>query len=303
MLPGFAIMNTDDTAVDSMGVQVDLSEMTTLGGEVRRSGGTSGSPHVYAANLLVAIPLYLYFIRTCGDWRLRLLATGGLILAIANLLLTHTRSGVVTCLPIALLMLYRGLIRVSAKGIVLSAVAGVALLAVLPGSVRVRLLDLERYSVDGAATLSTRLDYWRAGVEMLRENWLFGMGMGNFSALAHHEATVTLGHAFMHNIYLQLFNEVGIFGFAAILGFLLLVLLRSEAVYRAARRGGCESDRMMAVALQASLLSGLVLGGTMDYLHFAVKDWWFVSSAVVALSLLNRDMTLTRSVADESRNR
>ncbi len=285
VLPGFAILNTDDTAVDAMGVQVDLSEQTTLGGEVRRSGGTSGSPHVYAANLLVAIPVYLYFIRTSPDWRWRILAAGGLMLALANLLLTHTRSGVVTCLPIFGLMLWRGLVSINLRGVVLAVLAGLVMFALLPESVTVRLLDLERYSVDGAATLSTRLDYWRAGLEMLRENWLVGMGMGNFSDLAHHEPTVTLGHAFMHNIYLQLFNEVGIIGFGGLLGFLGLILWRSEMAYRAARRAGQRNAALLAVALQASFLSGLVLGGTMDYLHFAVKDWWFVAAAILSLAI------------------
>lgn len=291
VLPGFAILNTDDTAVDAIGVQVDLSEQSTLGGEVRRSGGTSGSPHVYAANLLVAIPVYFYFMRSCKDWRWRLFAFGGLMLAVANLLLTHTRSGVITCLPIFALMFWRGLIRINLRGALLGIVAAVVMFQFLPESVTVRLLDLERYSVDGAATLSTRLDYWRAGAEMLRENWLFGMGMGNFSDLAHFEPSVTLGHAFMHNIYLQLFNEVGVFGFSAIMAFLALILWRAEITYRTARRNGDEDTALLAVALQGSFLSGVVLGGTMDYLHFAVKDWWFVTAAVVVL-FINREQSI-----------
>ncbi|MEP6021459.1 MAG: O-antigen ligase family protein [Paracoccaceae bacterium] len=286
-LPGFAILNTDDTAVDAIGVQVDLSEQSTLGGEIRRSGGTSGSPHVYAANLLVAIPLYFYFMRTSTDWRWRMLAFGGLMLAVANLLLTHTRSGVITCLPIFGLMLWRGLITINARGVLMGVLAAAVMFSFLPESVTVRLLDLERYSVDGAATLSTRFDYWRAGAEMLRENWLFGMGMGNFSDLAHYEPSVTLGHAFMHNIYLQLFNEVGIFGFGALMTFLALTLYRSEKSYRNARRHGDPNRALMAVALQASFLSGLVLGGTMDYLHFAVKDWWFIVASILAMHVIS----------------
>ncbi|MEP3847369.1 MAG: O-antigen ligase family protein [Paracoccaceae bacterium] len=287
VLPGFAILNTDDTAVDAIGVQVDLSEQSTLGGEIRRSGGTSGSPHVYAANLLVAIPLYFYFMRTSTDWRWRMLAFGGLMLAVANLLLTHTRSGVITCLPIFGLMLWRGLITINARGVLMGVLAAAVMFSFLPESVTVRLLDLERYSVDGAATLSTRFDYWRAGAEMLRENWLFGMGMGNFSDLAHYEPSVTLGHAFMHNIYLQLFNEVGIFGFGALMTFLVLTLYRSEKSYRKARRRGETNRALMAVALQASFLSGLVLGGTMDYLHFAVKDWWFIVASILAMHVIS----------------
>ena len=286
VLPGFAILNTDDTAVDAMGVQVDLSEQSTLGGEVRRSGGTSGSPHVYAANLLVAIPLYLYFLRTCTDWRWRLFFFAGLMLAIANLLLTHTRSGVITCLPILALMMWRGLVTMSLRGLLLAPLAAGVMFLFLPESVTVRLLDLERYSVDGAATLSTRLDYWRAGFEMLRENWLFGMGMGNFSDLAHYEPSVTLGHAFMHNIYLQLFNEVGIFGFVPLMLFLAMILWRSESAYRQAKANRESDQALLAVALQASFLSGLVLGGTMDYLHFAVKDWWFVAAAILCLKVV-----------------
>ena len=165
--------------------------------------------------------------------------------------------------------------------------AAVVMFSFLPESVTVRLLDLERYSVDGAATLSTRFDYWRAGAEMLRENWLFGMGMGNFSDLAHYEPSVTLGHAFMHNIYLQLFNEVGIFGFGALMTFLALTLYRSEMSYRNARRRDDTNRALMAVALQASFLSGLVLGGTMDYLHFAVKDWWFIVASILAMHVIS----------------
>lgn len=283
VLPGFSILNTEDTAIDAMGVQVDFSEQSTLGGEVRRSGGTSGSPHVFAANLLVAIPLYFYFMRTATDWRWRTLAFAALMLAFANLILTGTRSGVLTCLPIFVLMVWRGLITVNPRGMLLGALAAVVLFYLLPESLTSRVLDLERYSVDGAATLSTRFDYWRAGAEMLRENWLFGMGMGNFSDLAHHEPSVTLGHAFMHNIYLQLFNEVGLFGFTALMAFLVLIFLRSERSYRLAKHAGDRDAALLCVALQASFLSGIVLGGTMDYLHFAVKDWWFITAAILAL--------------------
>ncbi len=283
VLPGFMIFNDDDTAIEGMGVQIDLSEQSTLGGEVLRSGGTSGSPHNYAANLLVAIPLYLFFMRTAPRWPLRLMAMAGLLVAIANLLLTHTRSGVVTCFPILLLMVWRGLVTVNVRGIAAGLVIAALLAVSLPASVTERLLSTERYSVEGAATLKTRLDYWAAGLEMLQENWLTGMGMGNFSDLADHEPTVTPGHAFMHNIYLQLFNEVGIAGFIAIVSFLAMVLIRFESVYHRLLRAGDSDGALLTVALQSSYLSGIILGFTMDYLHFAVKDWWFIAAAGVCL--------------------
>lgn len=285
--PAFVTENMDDTAVDAIGSQADHSEASTLGEEVLRAGGATGSPHVYAANLLVAIPLYLYLIRSDrSPAMLRLAAIGGLLLAIANLLLTHTRSALVAFAPILVLLAIRGLVRIRPGLLLAAPVAGAALLFLLPESVSTRLFGAERYSVDGAATLATRLDYWTAGLEMLQQNWLFGMGLGNFSDLARYEPSTTPGHAFMHNIYLQLFNEVGIFGFAAILCFLTMAFLNFETSLRRFRAAGDRDAALLTVALEGAFLSGIVLGFTMDYLHFAVKDWWFVAAASIVLRLV-----------------
>lgn len=284
--PAFTIEVTEDTANDSVGTQADHSETTTLGEEVLRSGGAAGSPHVYAANLLVAIPLYLYLIRSSAStvW-LRLAGLAGLGIACANLLLTHTRAAIVTCIPLLLLMLARGLVRVSVPAVLAGILGALVLMLLLPESVTERLFATERYSVDGAATLNTRLDYWRAGLEMLETNWLFGMGLGNFTDLGRYDPTTVEGHAFLHNIYLQLFNEVGIFGFGAIMTFLAMTFFSFETSWRRFRADGRHDWALLTVALECSFLSGVILGFTMDYLHFAVKDWWFVATAAVILRL------------------
>ena len=92
-----------------------------------------------------------------------------------------------------------------------------------------------------------------------------------------------LGIGLMHNIYLQMFNEVGIFGFAALLAFLWLVWRAFTIAERAFAARGLQDEAVVATALKVSFASVLVLGFTIDFLHFAVKDWWLVAGLAVAL--------------------
>ena len=54
---------------------------------IARSGGAAGSPHVYAANLLVAVPLYLAMLRVAeASWARAWLALGALVAYLSPML-------------------------------------------------------------------------------------------------------------------------------------------------------------------------------------------------------------------------
>jgi O-antigen ligase len=160
----------------------------------------------------------------------------------------------------------------------------------VPDSTSERLFNPSRYTLGGSETLQTRLSYWSSGISMLKDNWLFGMGIGNFSELPKVNDKASEGFGFMHNIYLQMLNEVGIVGFAFLLAFLITTwraFRKAEKAY--AECGDADMARLCA-ALQASFLSVLVIGFTMDILHFAIKDWWLVAALAVPL----REIALAR---------
>jgi len=285
-LPQFAILVVDDTAWDAAGVVVDLSEEDTLGYAVRRSGGATGSPHVYAANLLVALPLYLCFFRLYSSSAKLLMALGGLV-ALANLFLTHTRAAILVFILAMFYLTYKKIFTINIKVIITVILLLMVAIPFLPETVIDRLVNIQSYTVKGSATLQARLDYWSSGFEMLKDNWLFGMGIGNFNELAKYNEVATPGFGLLHNIYLQMFNEVGIFGF----GTLLIFFIMTWKAYRSAERnylaGGDKSTMMIPVALSVSFVSVLIMGFTMDFLHFAVKDWWLIAALAVVMRKLS----------------
>ncbi len=280
-LPQYTIFSVTDTGIDAMGVYLDLSEQAIIGEVIMRSSGTTGSPHVYAGNLLVAIPLYFYFMRITNNVWVRFACLAGLILAFINLVLTQTRAGLIACIIALAILLYKRVIKFSPL-LVLGVICGVIIaIPLLPDTVYARLFDIQNYTVKGSDTLQARLHYWESGLEMLKENWLFGMGIGNFSELAKYQPLATPGHSFMHNIYLQMFNEVGIFGLATLLIFFVAIWRNFATAEHHFHAIGQHNHALLSSSLFVSFLSMLILGMSIDFLHFAIKDWWFI----VALSI------------------
>lgn len=286
-LPQFTIQQKLDIAYDAMGVYKDYSEEETMGIVVERSGGTSGSPHVYAANLLVAVPILMYLTRMARyPWTI-LAAAGACSLALVNLFLTQTRAAVLVLIVISAFGFYKRLIRLNPVWVLAVCILLALVLPFAPESLFERVLNLESYTQKGSGTLETRLSYWRSGVEMLKTYWLFGMGIGNFTVLPEYNYWATPGFGMMHNIYLQMFNEVGIFGFTALMLFLCLSWKSFGVAERNCLRSGNDSMALLASALKISFLALLILGLSMDFLHFAVKDWWLIAATAVVVRNLS----------------
>ncbi len=63
------------------------------------------------------------------------------------------------------------------------------------------------------ASFSVRVDYWRAGLGMLRDYPLFGSGLGTFGSIyAQYKLPGAEETRFAHNNYLQIWTETGILG-------------------------------------------------------------------------------------------
>lgn len=139
--------------------------------QVARAGGTFGTPvHVYTL-MLIALPMSLSLVRKArgGGWRALLWAS--IVLMMAALWLTYSRSAWLAMsivLPLAVWALWRN--RRLAIAIALCmclAFAGMYILR-LAGSPQLK-----------DTTAQARVDVWRMGWQVFRQNWLWGVGADN----------------------------------------------------------------------------------------------------------------------------
>ena len=121
-----------------------------------------------------------------------------------------------------------------------------------------------------------RADYWKLAWEAWLENPLTGTGAGTFQYTWLEGRTGVQGVKQVHNLYLEQLTETGIFALAALLAFVVLLLVFTA---RAAWRHRPEGDGRL-------LLSGLVAALTL-YLVSSVVEWhWYLPGATLFFFVL-----------------
>jgi O-antigen ligase len=160
----------------------------------------------------------------------------------------------------------------------------------LPDSIWNRVLNPDAYRLHNATNLSWRFELWAAAFRLGTENWLTGIGVGNRTAIiqfldpTRFEATWIMAH----NEYLQVFYELGVFGLAVFLAF--LVTLSQQTLRTAARLRdlGQEDQRWFVVAAGLSLFIGMIFSLQVDAFHFPLKGWWLAAGLVLVADRLSR---------------
>lgn len=138
---------------------------------VARAGGTFGTPvHVYTL-MLIALPMNLSLVREAKSAGWRVLLWSSSVLMMAMLWLTYSRSAWLA-LSVVLTLAVRAMWN-RPRLVIAVAAAMAVLFAVmygwrLGGSVGM-----------GDTTAEARLDIWRKGWQVFRENWLWGVGADN----------------------------------------------------------------------------------------------------------------------------
>lgn len=132
---------------------------------------------------------------------------------------------------------------------------------------------------------------WRDTGEMIRNNWITGVGLGAYqtaySIYSRHDGSLTVGQS--HNDYLQVLADCGIVGAGAVLVFAVLLF----------------RDILKAVRHRDAFLSGLALGsggGVFAMLVHSLFDFnlQLPSNALLFLSLAAVIYIVRRSVEDKA---
>ncbi len=164
------------------------------------------------------------------------------------------------------------------------------LLMVLSGNTTI----LERLlSVGNTADTSTayRVSIWQASVQMIRDFWVSGIGIGSEAFKSVYPVYSLAGADFAlhsHNLYLQVWVEMGIVGIVALLSMVLMFVKQvfSNAVIGIHRT---DSHAKLVIALGAGVL-GFLLQGLTDYVWYNYKIlmifWIFLALGISGVNLI-----------------
>ena len=246
---------------------------------VRRVHGTYTSPNHLALLLGRALPFLLAF-----AWllpRYRLLRLGATLLCGVALLLSFSVGGwLATGGAVLLVVGLLGGRRPLAALLVAGVLALGVVLAVAPVERLTGRLDPTR------GTTLVRAQLWQAGVELIREYPLLGIGLDNFlyrySTLLPPTTGMEPNLSHPHNLLLQFWLQLGLLGIVA-LGWLLVVAIRSLRSH--VGRTAAPEYRALAVGALGSLLA-FVAHGSIDNGYFLVDMafiFWLTMAVASAL--------------------
>lgn len=127
--------------------------------------------------------------------------------------------------------------------------------------------------VDEDKSISKRVKHWQLAVDAI-EQYPMGVGIGGSTVAIQRKGE----YWFVHNLYLQLFAELGPIGFSLAVGALSLAMMRAM---RAARTAHARFVHFAAAALGGAILSYLVMG--LVYHDFADLEIWTLLAIATAL--------------------
>ncbi|MBR5538815.1 MAG: O-antigen ligase family protein [Clostridia bacterium] len=143
-----------------------------------------------------------------------------------------------------------------------------------------------------------RVYIWRGTVNMLSDYWLTGIGVGEqaFNRIYPYYSFAGIEKApHAHNLFLQLFIEVGIFGFV-IFAALLICFLQSG--FSLAKHGEDKEVRLIGCGALCGTLAALVQGMT-DYVWYNYRVFfmfWLVIGISAAARRIDADMRRRRKM-------
>lgn len=205
------------------GISTRLDAATSAADNVSRVGGTVGGPNAAAAflDLLLAPVLSLALAPVRRAYRL--IAASAFALGCVGLVLTLSRGGwiavAVSCSIVVAYSWYRGWI----PGFGPAAVIVVLVLALIV----FRNELLVRFLKNDSGAASSRIPLMVLALHMIRDHPIFGVGANNFGINIAKYATPEFGADWLytvHNKYLLIWAEDGIFALVAFVTFLLATL-------------------------------------------------------------------------------
>lgn len=259
--------------------------------------GSFTHPNILAFYLVLVLAQVFLILKT-PSFQLSRLQRNLLWLYLADLILllvaTKSRNAWIACW---LFFLVYGLLK--DRRLLLACIAVPPFLLLLP-DVRDRIKDLcYGTGSDSASRLNSfawRLKLWKAGFEAaLRENFLFGHGLGSFKILSTRFFISDAGVG-AHNVYLEILFETGLAGFTAFLAIFASSGAKLFAAFKKTALGPWSAVYAAALAYLASYLFACAGDNMLYYLSFNWYCWFFLGVMLCAVRVSHDESLRHHSV-------
>lgn len=263
---------------------------SSVGGTQTFLNRLSGAPHDVVnpnqlAWVIVNIVPFVFYLLWQGGKSGKILAMMSAPPFIYCLLLTGSRSGLLSFIFVLLVMVYlsRNPGRNFFKAMILAAPLAVFAFGMLAGNLQTRYHSLINQGVAGGDTVRGRIDSLTRGIGSISNNPLFGNGLGTSGET---NTNVLGGKAqITHNLYLEVFQEVGLIGFTLFMMYIFAILkCLCEARRLLLHQGRGEMDWLyrFVTAVQAWVVMDLFYSLSC----FGLRSWeWYFFGAVATVSL------------------
>lgn len=224
--------------------------------------GPLGNPNYLAAFIIAILPFYILAFRPKVKWKLMLFVTG-LILILATLFLTGTRSAWMSAIAGFLLI---GILRVIKfkQWKTLMITCSIILVMVGGAVFQTKFADkdgpLQRFSIEteNLTSLKTRIHLWQAGLKLSLERPLFGFGQDSIQEnIDPYLPKYLKGNDVFfvdrtHSELIDIAVMLGLFGVIMYVGFFLMIFIKSVRHY-----GDAHFEAALAAFFSLQLFHGV----------------------------------------------
>ncbi|MEG0780573.1 MAG: O-antigen ligase family protein, partial [Oscillospiraceae bacterium] len=262
------------------GVEVNESyvDMTLNAGMPGRVFSFFDNPNAFAEVLIFLLPLVVALVLCSKRWYSRLAAAGIFALGVGALLMTYSRASWVGLALSAAVFVFLWNPKLI-PGLVLLAVVAVPF---LPDTILNRILTITNLN---DSSTSSRFPLYEAAINLIQERPVTGAGLGT-DAVRQFIKSNNLYHArapfvHAHNIYLQIWGELGIVG---LLSFVATLLWGYQSAAAAVKHTRSRAARLITIG-GASAIAGAMVCGLADYLWNYPRVmcvFWFLFAVTAA---------------------
>lgn len=250
------------------------------------------SPNHLAGFLIMIIPLAFVLVSlTQKSWK-RILLLVALVIMLDCVFLTYSRGGWIS-LGLVFLVLIIGYLY-KKKPLVLANLLVIAVLVISTTFVMVRVESMTAKSdssysaleVSGAVTSAQgRFLLWRGTSQIIKAHPLMGIGVGAFASAYPFYQYGGLYSKHAHSAYLEIFAEMGIFGFILILIVFFLIFRKGLKLVK--HKEGVYGE--LAIGLLAGA-SGFMFHSIIDF-HWSMASAGILFWGIAALIFVSEDMS------------